>query len=247
MNNKIRFVANRPWLDEKSFGSPVQIMKTIPDWYRKADRFFKNINGDFVIGPDKGKIPTWKACPAVFDVMGTGYAYVTPYDLEFFINGQGKIDIKVLNNPNEKSFYPPFVSKRDPMPQFKNPEGYYKEHFAWFPEWSVETPPGYSALYTHPLNRFELPFLTVSGIIDNDKVILPGSMPFFVKEGFVGIIEAGTPIAQIIPFKREDWESEYASEKPLDLARKNVVNSQKYRKPDGGVYKNEVWEPRKYL
>jgi antitoxin (DNA-binding transcriptional repressor) of toxin-antitoxin stability system len=133
------------------------------------------------------------------------------------------------------------------MPQFKNPEGYYKEHFAWFPEWSVETPPGYSALYTHPLNRFELPFLTVSGIIDNDKVILPGSMPFFVKEGFVGIIEAGTPIAQIIPFKREDWESEYASEKPLDLARKNVVNSQKYRKPDGGVYKNEVWEPRKYL
>jgi hypothetical protein len=23
-------------------------------------------------------------------------------------------------------------------------------------------------------------------------------------------------------------------------------NGDKYRKPDGGIYKNEVWEPRKY-
>ena len=34
MNNKIRFVANRPWLDKDSFGAPVPILKTIPSWYR---------------------------------------------------------------------------------------------------------------------------------------------------------------------------------------------------------------------
>lgn len=246
MNNKIRFVANRPWLDKDSFGAPTTILKTIPDWYRKADRFAKNQRGDFVIGPDKGKIPTWKACPAVFDVMGTGYAYVTPYDIEFFINDQGKIDAKILNNPNSGSFYPTLVTTRPPMPQFHHPEGYYKDHFAWFPEWAIETPEGYSALYVHPLNRYELPFFTVSGIIDNDNVNLPGSMPFFVKEGFVGIIEAGTPFAQIIPFKREDWESEIVIESKYDLAKKNAINSQRFRKPNGGVYKNEVWSQRKY-
>jgi hypothetical protein len=246
MSNKIRFVANRPWLDKDSFGAPTTILKTIPDWYRKADRFAKNQKGDFVIGPDKGKIPTWKACPAVFDVMGTGYAYVTPYDIEFFINDRGVIDAKILNNENSPSFYPSLVTPRPPMPQFHHPEGYYKDHFAWFPEWAIETPEGYSALYVHPLNRYELPFFTVSGIIDNDDVNLPGSMPFFVREGFVGIIEAGTPFAQIIPFKREDWESEIIIESKYDLARKNAINSQRFRRPNGGVYKNEVWSQRKY-
>lgn len=94
------------------------------------------------------------------------------------------------------------------MPQFIHPQGYYQEHFAWYPDWAVELPEGYSALYTHPLNRFDLPFFMTIGIIDNDKVNLPGTMPFFIAKGFEGTIPAGTPYAQIIPFKREDWKSE---------------------------------------
>jgi hypothetical protein len=91
-----------------------------------------------------------------------------------------------------------------------------------------------------------LPFLTTSGIIDNDKVHFPGSMPFFVREGFTGVIPAGTPFVQMLPFKREDWESEIVIENPASLMKSNMENSQKYRKPDGGIYKNEVWEQRKY-
>lgn len=240
---KIKFIANRKWLKKDSDFKPVSILKTIPEWYRKADRFAK-IPGTnkFFIGPDKGKIPTWKACPAVFDIMGTGYTYVTPCDLTFFIDKNNKIKVKI-----DDLGYKDFCTARDPMPEFVTPFGYRDEHFAWFPDWAVELPEGYSALYTQPFNRFELPFLTVSGIIDNDKVNLPGSMPFFISNIFEGTIPKGTPFAQIIPFKRESWESEYIIPTFTEMIKTNQENSKKYRVPDGGIYKNEVWEPRKYV
>jgi hypothetical protein len=238
----IKFVSNRPWLKKDSFSAPEPIIKSIPDWYRKADRFAKKPDGEYWESPnDGGKIPTWKACPAIFDIMGTGYTLKTPCDIEFITGDFGKITAKILD-----SRYQDFVSSRDPMPQFKNPEGYYESHFAWFPDWAIETPEGYSVLYSQPFNRFELPFLTTSGIIDNDKVNLPGTMPFFIKKGFSGVIPAGTAYAQMLPFKRENWESEIVIEASSNLQKKNMENSAKYRKPNGGIYKNEVWSKRTY-
>lgn len=241
MTNTIKFVTNRDWLTKDSISRPEPIIKTIPSWFREADRFAKKPDGEYWIGPDGGKVPTWKACPAIFDIMGTGYTLKTPCDIEFYLGDFKSISVKV----SEKK-YEDFVTKRDPMPQFQHPEGYYRTHFAWMPDWAVETPEGYSVLYTQPFNRFELPFLTTSGIIDNDKVNLMGSMPFFIREGFSGVLPAGTPIAQMIPFKREDWQSEIVIEKPSALYKKNIENSKKYRVPDGGVYKNLVWSKRTY-
>jgi hypothetical protein len=189
-----------------------------------------------------GKIPTWKACPAVYDIMGSGYMYKTPCDIEFFEDASGQIQVKVLDEKNKD-----FIQERMPMPQFKHPMGYHEKHFAWWADWAVELPEGYSALYTQPFNRFELPFLTTSGIIDNDKVHLPGTMPFFIAKGFTGVLPAGTPYAQILPFKRENWEAEIvAQSSPMEMMAKNQENSSKYRVPDGGVYQREVWERRKY-
>jgi hypothetical protein len=51
-----------------------------------------------------------------------------------------------------------------------------------------------------------LPFLTSSAVVDD--YVMPGAnMSFFIKKGFEGEIPAGTPIAQVIPFKREEWEA----------------------------------------
>jgi hypothetical protein len=174
--------------------------------------------------------------------MGSGYAYRTPCDIEFKENSYGQIEAKVLDEKNKD-----FIQVRMPMPGFKAPMGYHEVHFAWWADWAVELPAGYSALYSQPFNRFELPFITTSGIIDNDKVHLPGTMPFFVAKGFQGILPAGTPYAQIIPFKRENWESEIVDSIGYeDMLKKNMENSDKYRVPDGGVYQRDVWERRKY-
>lgn len=241
--NKIRFVSNRPWLTKDSASVPGPVIKTIPEWYRKADRFAVNPStGEHWVDPsDGGKVPTWKACPAVFDIMGSGYVYKTPCDIEV-IEVDGKVSVKALNPQNQD-----FIHERPAMPQFIPPAGYHEDHFAWWADWAVELPEGYSALYSQPFNRFELPFLTTSGIIDNDKVHLPGTMPFFVIKGFTGVIPAGTPYAQILPFKRENWISEIVTGLPYEeLVKKNQDNSQKYRVPNGGVYQKEVWERRTY-
>jgi hypothetical protein len=72
-------------------------------------------------------------------------------------------------------------------------------------------------------------------------------MPFFVVKGFTGIIPAGTPYAQMLPFKREDWQSEVDDKiSDKEMLLKNNMNSQKYRVPDGGVYQKEVWTRRVY-
>jgi hypothetical protein len=241
---KIRFVANKPWLNENSPSRPGPIIKTVPAWYSRAEWFVPDpATGKPAELPDGGgRMPTWKACPAVLDVMGAGYTYKTPCDIEFAEDAAGNIHGKVLD-PQYRSF----LQERDPLPQFAYPRGYHMQVFGWWADWAVELPEGYSALYTHPLNRFELPFLTTSGIVDNDKVHLPGTMPFFFLKGPQGILPAGTPYAQIIPFKREHWESEIdVSLDEQQISEKNRANVAKYRRPDGGVYQREIWERRKY-
>jgi hypothetical protein len=241
---KIRFVANQPWLNKDSASRPGPIIKTLPDWYSRAEWFVQNpATGKPAEAPDGGgKMPTWKACPAVLDILGTGYTYKTPCDIEFNEDAAGNIQARVLDSQHRN-----FLQDREPMPQFFHPRGYHQKHFAWWADWAVELPDGYSALYTHPLNRFELPFLTTSGIVDNDKVHLPGTMPFFLLKGVRGILPAGTPYAQIIPFKREHWESEVdVSLTAEEISAKKKDNVAKYRKPDGGIYQREVWERRKY-
>jgi hypothetical protein len=241
---QIKFVANRPWLKEDSTSRPRPIVRTIPDWYRNADRFALDpATGKPAQLPDGGgKIPTWKACPAVFDIMGSGYTYLTPCDIEFFEDTSGRIQARVLDPQHQN-----FLLSGDALARFANPPGYHARAFAWWPDWAVELPPGYSALYTHPLNRFELPFLTTNGIVDNDQDLLPSTMPFFFVEGMTGVLPAGTPYAQIIPFRREDWVAEYDCSLSVDeMEAKNKANSARFRQPDGGIYQREVWERRKY-
>jgi hypothetical protein len=238
----IKFIKNRPWLTAESDSVPKPTIQTIPDWYRKADRFAVKPDGEYWQDPMVGgKIPTWKACPAIFDIMGTGYVYRTPCDIEFY-EENGIIKVKVLDDKNKD-----FIQVRPPMPQFVPPMGYHEFHFAWWSDWAVKVPEGYSVLYTQPFNRFELPFLTTSGIIDNDQVNLPGTMPFFVVKGFVGVVPAGTPYAQMLPFKREDWHSEVDADiTHMKMSMDNQANSMKYRVPDGGVYQKQVWTRRVY-
>lgn len=249
------FRSFRPWINKDSKSTPTSTQNEIPQWYKDADRFAKNeLTGEYYKAPqgvcpfpkegtedDYGKIPTWKACPAIMDAFLTGYVLKTPCDLTFFKNDYGSIDVKIDDEQHLD-----FCSKRFAMPQFEHPKGFYKDHFAWYPDWGLELPQGYSAIYMTPMNRFDLPFMNTTGIIDNDSVHLLGTMPFFIAEGWEGTIPAGTPYVQIIPFKRENWshELEYLNHK--DMYDRMISNASFYRQPDGGVYKNKVWTRREY-
>lgn len=238
---KITFTNNSPATTKRSKSAPEPTIKDLPKWYMDADRFYKMPDGSYYTMPDGGKMPTWKACPALYDAFGTGYVLKTPCDIEFFINDQGIIDCKVLDKRFES-----FISVRPPMPGFDGPMGYHENHFAWYSDWGIKTSPGYSTMYLTPMNRFDLPFQNTTGLIDTDTVSLPGTLPFFIAKGWTGVLPAGTPYVQLIPFKREDWKSDHKEISYQEMYMDNMKNSEKYRKPDGGVYQRDVWKRRKY-
>jgi hypothetical protein len=91
---------------------------------------------------------------------------------------------------------------------WENLEGYDNLEFNWFPNWCIQTPKGYSSIFMHPINRIDLPFYTLGGVIDTDKWGEAGNHPFLLKKNWEGIIPKNTPIIQVIPFKRENWNSE---------------------------------------
>jgi hypothetical protein len=122
------------------------------------------------------------------------------------------------------------------------PEGYCHQPFKFSNEWGIELPKGYSALYTHPLNRTDLPFYTLSGVVDNDKYVQPVNFPFLIREDFEGLIEAGTPIAQIIPVKRESW-SHQIIKFDLEFIKKFEA---KFRTKIYRAYKIGYWSRKDY-
>jgi hypothetical protein len=73
--------------------------------------------------------------------------------------------------------------------------------------WAVQTPKDYSALFINPIHGGSRNIMAMSALIDTDNFISNGHLSFFVKSDTVFKIKKGTPIVQVIPIKRESWES----------------------------------------
>jgi hypothetical protein len=73
--------------------------------------------------------------------------------------------------------------------------------------WTIETPPGYSLLVTHPINRYDLPFTTLTGLVDTDlyKESFINFPAQWRNPQFQGVLPKGTPVAQCLPVKRDLW------------------------------------------
>ena len=69
--------------------------------------------------------------------------------------------------------------------------------------WTIATPPGWSCLFIPPANRPNPVFEVISGVVDTDTYKSLVNFPFFAI-GADGkyTIERGTPLVQVIPFRR---------------------------------------------
>ena len=93
--------------------------------------------------------------------------------------------------------------------------------------WTIEAPPGYSILFTHPVNRGDLPFTTFTGLVDCDTFHdSPVNFPAHWHDtAFNGVLPKGTPVAQCLPVKRESWTSQFE----MFSAEDNRANDQDAR------------------
>jgi hypothetical protein len=218
--------------------APVPGVSNVPEWYRSLARF--NMSNDDItlgvnnnIGTDGAMVAT-KMCMPFFDALTGGYHYVLEDDLYVDLDPNG---MPILSWGGEVML----VDKR-PTIELPLPDNCHPIHYGWRMNWYYETPPGYSVLITHPMNRFDLPFYTMSGIVESDIWGLPVFTAFFLKRNFIGVIPKGTPLFQIIPFKRENWELQEA-DTVEDLDRHELM-AENRRSRLYGYYKEIAWRKK---
>lgn len=214
---------------------PVPASESIPEWYKNMPKFSDGGTKP-KIKPDGEKNVNMKSCVPYLDVMLTGYVATLWQDVQVDKTNQG-VGFKWRSVPDPIAARNPEHSSHGPIP-----EGHSPQPYIWKIPFLHRAPKGYSLLITHPINRFDLPFTTISGLVDSDLMLHNGKVPFFLKEGFEGIIPKGTPIYQIIPIKREPW---LAIEDP-SLLRDGIRSAAKSSQTIFNWYKNNIWQKKIY-
>jgi len=207
-SKKITFTASSQVIND-TFDFPKPSTSHVAQWYRDQ-KLFSNKTNNFIEAYNSGDyFGTYKLCVPFVDTITSGYIISLDSDIivsNIAPNSQGYIPeitwmslSQPLDNPDGKRI--------KSVGNYPIPTGYSPVLFRWGCKWKITTPKGYSLWVTHPSHRHDLPFFTINGFVDTDKHENQLNFPFFVKKGFEGIIEKGTPIAQIIPIKRDNWES----------------------------------------
>jgi hypothetical protein len=176
---------------------PAPSKKYLPDWYKNIDGYLSDKPKGLVEGLPAATI---KKCLPVFDVLTSGYIIPTFSDLHI----EKQEGVTTISTPNSTSTIDwhgnkqftnhPFSMQTEGAPKFMSP-------------WSIKTPKGYSCLFINPVHGSNPYFTIFEGIVDTDEYRNPVNFPFTLKyENFEGLIPAGTPVVQVIPFKREKWK-----------------------------------------
>jgi hypothetical protein len=219
---------------------PYPTKKNLPEWYKEANTFFDNSS---VLG--KMTSHTIKKCIPVFDAMSAGYIITTFCDIYIShkeiknVEENKKIPVPKIVPADERYNTIEFhnlkqlqnhpLSKNQDAPKFMNP-------------WGIETPKGYSCLFVNPMHNKNSIFTILEGIVDTDTYTLPVNFPFIFNDAsFVGLIPAGTPIAQVIPFKRDSWSMEISEDCRLMNTNRNDLSSLLVNK-----YKKIFWSKKEY-
>lgn len=200
---------------------PEPVVKNIPEWFKNIDPVIENNM-------------TIKRCVPVLDAFTTGYIFKTSADVFYDNETKRFID----NGISDTVTY----HKDFQLDGWSFDENVEPHPYKWINKFHLKTPKGYSTLFTHPLNRGDLPFITMSSVVDTDRFPLSVQFPFFIKKGFHGLIPAGTPIIQAIPIKRENWESDYGNEEESY----EYKDMWKWLEPPMAKYKREFWNRKNY-
>lgn len=171
---------------------PAPANKFIPNWYKSIPTHSK-INRDY----KGGMSMTAKKCLPMLDVLTHGFIIPLAGDIHVRTNEDASL-IDITENPYVKLTEE--HSQDQVAPAFPFPNAHilkFINHFV------IKTSPGYSCLFTAPINHLETRFLTLGAVVDTDKYKREINFPaIWMASNFDDTLPAGTPIIQCIPFKR---------------------------------------------
>lgn len=213
-----------------SVAEPYPASQNLPDWYKKVDATDdpKHLGGNNVGN-----------CIPFFDALTTGWIIPCPVDIEVSYDEEGNMNFDWLSDVQFVDYH----SRNTVTEHFPDE---MKLAVQIYHKWAVAVPEGYSILMTEPFNRMETRWKAMTGIIDVDKYMGPVNGSLIWKDfEWEGIIEQGTPLFQVIPFKRDGLirESRVRPMTEDDVLRREqtsnkVLNIRHY-------YRNHAWSNRK--
>lgn len=176
---------------------PIPARDALPDWLRAMPRTaYSDLHGT--------EIRKVKQCPPFVDAMIHGFIISLPCDVTM-ANGVLTWDwtlppLSVEAHPRAPLSY--HVPAQVVATPFHAP-GQLIVKFNSF--WTVELEPGWSLFATHPVNRADLPFRLLTGLVDADRFSDVGILfpALWTDPSFTGTLPRGTPVAQCFPVPRE--------------------------------------------
>ncbi len=210
LSKKITFCAtNKDMLEV--WPSPIPASRFIPDEYKKLKRFTNN----------NLHRPTVKTCMPFLDSMSMGY--IIPFDQDYLVDPVEN-DFSVTPANRESNDFG-FHNQTQLPEKWRETTGENAGKF--HNKWLIKTPPGYSCLFLHPMNRLEERWKIIEGVVDTDTYINVINFPFILKKRDKQfLIKKGDPMVQVVPFKRQSWKmwSGFYMEK-LHKKTMNILNS----------------------
>jgi hypothetical protein len=219
---------------------PIPAKKDLPSWYKEMVSYEHERKAPT---GDAGTSATIKRCVPVFDAITAGYLLLTPADLW----------VSQKPSENDPTQLQPFYEWADfgliqfhpikQAPTHPKKNGHIVAYPKFMNPWSIKTPKGYSTLFTQPMHR-ESPFTILDGVVDTDNYFAAVNFPFVLNDiHFEGLIPAGTPFAQVIPFKRDSWKIKLGNKKDIETQERV---RQKLKTKFFDAYRNLFWNKKEY-
>lgn len=216
---------------------PIPAVLGLPDWFKALPQ--KAFN------PTMGEeTHTVKKCPPFIDAMTYGFLIPLATDLEVR-DGEFSWNFEVPKGFVSEYSHSP-IGFHDPS-QIAGTPFFDADRFVikFSNFWTIQAPPGYSLLFTHPVNRADLPFTTLTGLVDCDTFYdSPLNFPArWHDPDFNGVLPKGTPVAQCFPVKREAWTARFEA---LSLeSKQRMIATRDAMERGSDVYRRQFRAPKR--
>lgn len=227
--NIIKFRVREDLID--AFPHPIKASRIMPDWFKKLPKH--NSKDPAVAG-------SVKACVPFTDAMTAGYIIPLWADLHVKVEEKDEGLFIWMKFPyswdnsgksiDDHSWQQ--LGELCPLKKFKLGTVLLK----LINPWVIETPPGWSCKFSSPVSNWETDIQMLEAVVDTDTYQRAIHFPYIWTGNEVCdiIIPKGTPIAQVIPFKRDELKMEvdvwdHKKMTMIDNAH-NTIFKDKYRK-----------------
>ena len=210
---------------------PVPAQAGLPDWLRQmAPRVPSALH--------QRSIRSVKQCPPFVDAMAHGFLILLPCEVRVQ-DGVFSWDwplpaLALQHQPRAPlSFHVAEQVAGSPLAQGSHAVLKFNSF------WTIELDPGWSLMVVHPVNRDDLPFRLITGLVDADHFNAVGiNFPArWTEPGFSGVLPRGTPVAQCYPVPREATRLVCEAMDSARLQRADALAQQIMAGP--GVYRRQ--------